>query len=221
MNNTNRFHAPEANEQYPLNFRDVSSNSSKIKPVKVFRSSLLRNGQNEIGGFQFLQSCRVSTIIDLRAPWEVSVDSYHRYLPTQIEYLNIPFDPWNQPSWFRDQFSSGTNEQIAYRYFSIACKQQVREVLSAIIDNNNGASLIHCHAGKDRTGIIVTILYLLTNSIEEEIYREYLESKADTSKDLLDIFLDVVREEGGVIKYLLGCGFSLLEQQQLSQNLMT
>ena len=62
--------------------------------------------------------------------------------------------------------------------------------------------LLHCHAGKDRTGIIVAILQKLVGLDDEEIERDYLSSRSDTNPQKIYVTLQLLEEFGGVKKYL-------------------
>jgi len=49
---------------------------------------------------------------------------------------------------------------------------------------------------------------MLVNSEKEIIYTDYLASKMDTKKEYIDIFIHVVKNEGGIINYLKSCKIS-------------
>ncbi|MBK6342899.1 MAG: tyrosine-protein phosphatase [Flavobacteriales bacterium] len=75
--------------------------------------------------------------------------------------------------------------------------------------------MIHCHAGKDRTGIIVTLLHLVAGADHETVQTDYLASESDTYGYNLKIVLDIIEQEGGVEQYLLNCGLSQEEVNAL------
>ena len=89
----------------------------------------------------------------------------------------------------------------------------------AILNEKNGAVVIHCFAGKDRTGILVSLLHLLANSPIETIHADYLASEVDVKIDRLNIVLDIVRSKGGIEPYLIWCGLSETQIRQLKQKL--
>ena len=58
----------------------------------------------------------------------------------------------------------------------IACSKNIKNILEKIATAENGV-LFHCSAGKDRTGVITAIIYMLCNVLENEIINDYMISK--------------------------------------------
>ena len=57
---------------------------------------------------------------------------------------------------------------------------------------------MHCHSGKDRTGVLITLASLAAGVPAELAYKDFLASGMDiTSKDA-DAFFDRIDELGGV-----------------------
>ena len=189
------------------NFRDISKYNPKIKKGLVFRSSALSLIDEEKIIYEILEKNNIKTIIDLRANRELEQNDYSESLKSKFNIFHSPLDPWNQPEWFKEKYQYGTNEEIAYRFFAIACKNQIKKALEAIINEEN-ATLVHCFAGKDRTGILITLLHLLSGASENEIFADYLASEMDTKKEYLQILLDIVEQSGGIYKYLQTCNLT-------------
>lgn len=190
------------------NFRDVNTHCDKLISEKIFRGcSLSFYPEDKVKSI--LSENNIDTIIDLRAEREVKQSPYSNLIKTNIKYLNIPFDPWDQPEWFTEDKSKhiGTNAEIAYRFFIIACKKQVKHIFKEIL-NAKGSVFIHCHAGKDRTGIIVALLQLLALEKESNVINDYLASNMDTSIDKLEIILNEIENSNGIIPYLISCGLT-------------
>lgn len=203
------------------NFRDLASHNNRLRASWLFRSAALSLQQDEVGFDEQIQAHRIKTIIDLRAERELLEFPYRPELLRQFNYVHVPFDPWDQPEWFRDNYQYGSNEEIAYRFFGMACKESIRKALQALSSYSDSGIVIHCHAGKDRTGILVTILYLLSEANREEIYADYLASAQDTRVGLIDIVLGIIDESGGLVPYLKSCGMTSNEIQKLKHQLTT
>lgn len=127
---------------------------------------------------------------------------------SKVNYVKAQFDPWNQPDWFKEKHNEGSNHEIAYRFFAMGCKASVKKTFETILEHESGAIAIHCHAGKDRTGIVFSMLHLLLESPIENLYIDYLASEMDVSEEKLNIALDIIKKEGGIKSYLLSCGLS-------------
>jgi protein tyrosine/serine phosphatase/predicted nucleotidyltransferase len=189
------------------NFRDVSKFNSKLKKGIIYRSSALCLCKNEPSVESNLQSKNIETIVDLRADRELKDINYDEEQKDNYKIIHAPFDPWNQSIEFQNMHNTGTNAEIAYHFFSIECKPSIKLVVEAVI-NSKGAIDIHCHAGKDRTGIIITLFHLLTEATKEIILLDYLASEMDTKEHLIQILLDAVSEKGGIVEYLKSCQIS-------------
>ena len=189
------------------NFRDISKFNSKIKKGVIFRSSALCLYNKELQAEKILKKHNINTIIDLRADREIKECDYEKEQKLNYEIINTPFDPWNQSIEFQNTHNTGTNTEIAYHFFSKECKPSIKKVIETIL-NSKGAINIHCHAGKDRTGIVITLFHLLSGANKNEIFLDYMASEMDTEKSYLQIFLDIVKDTGGVEKYLKTCDLS-------------
>jgi hypothetical protein len=137
---------------------------------------------------------------------------------SEINYVSTPWDPWNQPEWFKEKYHFGNNADIAYRFFILGCKDQIQKAMRAILESE-GAVAVHCFAGKDRTGIFFSLLHLLVGCEKDDLYNDYLASETDVVLDRLIQVLDVVKEHGGIEKYLISCGLNDNEVLQLKNML--
>lgn len=202
------------------NLRDINRFNPRIKKGVVYRSATMTLFQNDNHFDDLLKDKNVKTIIDLRADREIENDSYTNEAKCKFNYIRAAFDPWNQPDWFKENFHYGTGEEIAYRFFGIGCQKEIKLALETILNEKNGAVLIHCFAGKDRTGILVLLLHLLVETPLENIYSDYLASEMDIKPYRLKMMLDIVNEQGGIIPYLLNCGLESMQINQLKKKLL-
>jgi protein tyrosine/serine phosphatase len=161
----------------------------------------------------------IKTIIDLRADKEIAESPYNDDILSKINYVMAQLDPWNQPEWFKEKYNYGTNEEIAYRFFVIGCKDKIKKAIEAII-NAEDAVVVHCFAGKDRTGIFVSLLHLLVDTPMEIIYTDYLASEIDVKPYRLEMVLNIINEHGGIVPYLMDCGLHETQIEQLKYKLL-
>jgi len=134
------------------NFRDMSKYNNRLKGRRIFRSTALclieDNNLLEIE----LNNKNITTIIDLRANRELEKIDYSEEFKNKFNVIHAPFDPWAQSIKFRNMHNIGTDIEIAYKFFSCECKDSIKKVILTILDTIDSL-VIHCHAGKDRTGI--------------------------------------------------------------------
>jgi len=202
------------------NFRDASVNNPKLRSDLIFRTATMSLFQSEPEFQELLIEKKIRTVIDLRADREIEELPYDDEAQSLFKYVRAPFDPWNQPDWFKKNHHQGTDQEIAYRFFALGCKDKIKTVMEAILDEQEGSVAIHCFAGKDRTGIIISLLHLLTSPPIQAIYADYLASESDVIVDRLKLVLNIVKEHGGIADYLVDCGLTTNQIQQLKNKLI-
>jgi protein tyrosine/serine phosphatase/predicted nucleotidyltransferase len=201
------------------NFRDISKHNPKIKSGVIYRTATMTLFQEESFFKEFVTAKNINSVIDLRADREVSENNYTTKSLEELKWIHAPFDPWNQSIEFQATHHQGSNVEIAYRFFGNECKDSIKKIIEAILDENK-ATAIHCHAGKDRTGIIISMLHLLSGADLDTIYSDYLATEMDTKKEYLDIILDIIKQEGGIENYLLSCSINQTQIQQLKDKIL-
>jgi protein tyrosine/serine phosphatase/predicted nucleotidyltransferase len=208
------------NRDFLWNFRDISTHNSKIKSGRIYRTATMTLFQNENRFDELLNEKQIKTVIDLRADKEIEELPYHEQTLSKFKYIKAQLDPWNQPEWFKAKHHQGTNEEIAYRFFAIGCNDQIKNAMEAIINEELGSVAVHCFAGKDRTGIFISMLHLLADTPMEIIYADYLASEVDVKISRLNLVLDIITEKGGIEPYLLSCGLTTNQISKLKQKLL-
>ncbi|MBK9733185.1 MAG: tyrosine-protein phosphatase [Chitinophagaceae bacterium] len=202
------------------NFRDISTHNPKIKMGRVFRSATMTLFQNESRFDDLLKAMNIRTVIDLRADKEIEEERYSDQSLSKFNYVKAQLDPWNQPEWFKRDHHQGTNEEIAYRFFALGCADKIKKAMEAIVAERSGSVAIHCFAGKDRTGIFISLLHLLAKAPQEAIDADYLASEVDVKLHRLNLVLDIIKEKGGIEAYLAYCGLSVDQIALLKQKLL-
>ncbi len=202
------------------NFRDINTHNPKLKSGRIFRTATMTFFQGEHRFGHLLDEKRIKTVIDLRADQEIEALPYSEKTLSKFKYVKAPLDPWNQPDWFKQAHHQGTNEEIAYRFFALGCNDQIKKAMEAILAEETGAVAIHCFAGKDRTGIFISMLHLLAETPLETIHLDYLASEVDVNLKNLSIVLDIIQDKGGIEPYLISCGLSSEQIMKLKQKLM-
>src|SRR5207245_1879248 len=73
----------------------------------------------------------------------------------------------------RDAWSATTTTADSYTLMLGRFQQNVAAVLMAIARAPDGGVLFHCHAGKDRTGLVAALLLALAGTPDEIIAQDY------------------------------------------------
>lgn len=165
----------------------------------VRANALLRSDNHDLlteEGIAAVRALGVRRIIDLRHGWEA------REFPSPFAddeiYVNLPllgvypgFDP-TAPDDYRPEVDHAP-ERVAAAFIALA-------------EAPPGPVLVHCHGGRDRTGILVALALAIAGASPADIVADYaLTEGADpaTMQDLLDHFDSA---HGGVAAYLAVAG---------------
>lgn len=144
-------------------------------------------------GRQALLDYSIRTIIDLRRPEEVQAEPSpftQASGAVPVRYLNIPLE---SPDSHVDSLMERASSQAEVYCISLEHHQaNLAQVLRAILHARSGV-LVHCHAGKDRTGIVSALLLAVAGVPRSEIARDYAISQAR----LWPLYEKLVEEAGG------------------------
>ena len=175
-----------------LNLRDLGGmpiSGGRIFPYKRFlRSGSLSECSPDI--LDKLKEYGVTTVIDLRSKAEVAHYGNPAIGCDDIDFYNIPLflgDP--------DSETDSTMEFLKTHHLGDFYIQVLEGLGSSVVDVLNtlsrapGCSLFHCAHGKDRTGIICAIIYMLAGAEREDIIRNY-----EFSYEYISWFLDPLIE---------------------------
>jgi hypothetical protein len=159
-----------------LNFRDVGSlrGGGVIRPGRLFRSDSLTNlTADEAPAFDALG---VATVVDLRRPQEVATYGRVADHPGR-RWANIAPD---HPEWhvYGYDEAAGVSRFLADRYLNMADSGRLGlgAAVRAVIDDGDRPTLVHCFAGKDRTGVVIALALSLAGVSDDDIADDYARS---------------------------------------------
>jgi protein-tyrosine phosphatase len=195
------------------------------------------------GRAQFL-AAGISRIIDLRNRAERAVDPAP--FTGTPEYLNLPLLP-QQHVEIDELHATGQTNAGFYQADLDHAGNQMAAIFGAMHDAPPGLLLIHCHAGKDRTGLVAALAqalcglprgqisadYAETDRHLGQFYAEQLKRQPDPEKGarlarsqvshpetMLATLDHLDTEWRGVDAYLEAFGVSRAEQQHLAARLL-
>ena len=178
-----------------VNFRQLgglkSSTGQRVRDDLIFRSGSLDFSTSELD--EFLSPFGINQVYDLRSGGEIAASPYK--LPEHIEYKHRPILPGLDRQMERfgliypgsqdmaDLGSSQGFSQEKLKYmtdFMIDIYRQMGErpeIFGSIIKEiiaSEGATLYHCSAGKDRTGVLSAMLLLSLGVSQDQVMDNYL-----------------------------------------------
>lgn len=182
---------------YLWNFRDISSYNPACKSGIIFRSSSFTAYQHDPTIFiPTIVQNNINIIVDLRTDEEISEAPYDMNVLANngIKYLHLPVNM--------------VPDEKEYQRFASGNKHLFTELFTRI-NPAKDVVLIHCVAGKDRTGVVCALLALLAGEQKINIVSDYLASEMDADIKYINAFLEAIDGCGGVDKYLLYCGLNM------------
>lgn len=145
---------------------------------KTFRSGLfLRSGSPEWltpGQVQEVKDFGVKTVIDLRAPEEVEKTGNPYKADPDVAFHNIALFN-GDPNKNDDQTIEFIRTHTLGDYYVIIAEEMGDQLVKIfrLLLNAEGITLFHCAHGKDRTGVVAALLYIICGASREDIITNY------------------------------------------------
>lgn len=137
--------------------------------------------------FTELKDYGVKTVIDLRSKAELEHYGNPFREDEDTHFYNIPLFV-GDPDAAEDPTMAFLETHTMGDFYVMMARElgkEVVEVMRVFIRETSGITLIHCAHGKDRTGVITALLYVLIGAEPEDIVLNYKVSY-DYAKDFLD-----------------------------------
>ena len=174
-----------------LNFRDFggyeTENGSRVKTNVLFRCGMLADIPTH--AFEDFSSLGIDVICDLRRDDEAEMSPTPLAAPFKGR-RHIPIEPGTshelRNSMMTAQHSAEERSEfmrIITREIATEWTDAYRQVMGALLETKGGF-LIHCTAGKDRTGFGVAVIQRLLGVSREQIFHDYLLTNQST--DLIE-----------------------------------
>lgn len=184
------------------NFRDVAGPGYALHPTGsmarglVYRSTTLSVGEDDLG---VLERLGVSTIVDLRTGDEITRQP--DVIPAGADYLAIDVLAGNTSAAAFTGVGTFSVEDarretaIMYERFVLGDEERTGfgRAVSAVA-RSTGPAIVHCTAGKDRTGWTSAVLQLLAGVREEDVIADYMLTR-ELSVDFVNSIRAYVRAE--------------------------
>jgi hypothetical protein len=180
-------------------------------------------------GWDALRAHGVRTLVDLRWHGELADDPPR---DIDLDVVNVSLFGPDDPGAI-SELARGIEELepvAQYREFYLraleAHRAEFREALAAIADAKPGGVLVHCVAGKDRTGLVVALLLRLAGVSAGEIAEDFgvSEERLDRPGDapaqaMAQVVAELERRYGSVDAYLRSTGLTHAQVERLRARL--
>ncbi|HEY8452045.1 MAG: tyrosine-protein phosphatase [Micromonosporaceae bacterium] len=176
-----------------FNFRDVGgyrgADGRTVRWRRLFRSDAL-SGLTEADRERFL-ALGIRTVVDLRRPYEIAAAGR---VPDWDGLVYRHLDP-PHPEWVSNPYRDGMSltRYLADRYHELIehGARRLVEAIGVIADESAAPTVVHCVAGKDRTGVVCALTLSLLGVSDADIDADYALSTAGSQR-----YVDWARANG-------------------------
>ena len=212
------------------NFRDVAGVTG-VRPGRLFRSSELSRLDDK--GRDAMSALAISDVADLRSPVELERRGAGA-VPDGVVVHHLPFPDLShdhsddgaaphETSWQKMMTEASDEEpsvaagkwmtQEYERFPTLGGAQRaVRQIVTMIAEGR--PVLVHCFAGKDRTGFAVAVALEAAGVDRDAILEDYLQSNTAVTR-LRDRILDSMRNREGMTPEVVSFAESRLTEEVL------
>jgi len=217
-----------------LNVRDLgghaTSGGGHTRFGAIVRADSVRGLSD--AGWAALVGHGVSRIVDLRFQSELDADPPAE-LPVELVHVSLLGDDADPE--FQTAIDALDTTRDVYLEFLERFRPRFAEAVAAVAAAPPGAVVVHCHGGKDRTGLVAALLlrlagvepgpiaddYALSATNLEAVQSEWIAAAPDETERarrrrisetpreaMLEVLQELERRYGGVREYLLAGGAS-------------
>lgn len=167
------------------NFRPVAA----TRAGTLYRADALAKLNRQ--GRARLTELGVVRVIDLRSDLDRRLAGQDRLTGTGIDLVKVPMLAGNTLGALYEM----TLESV-YRDLLDSSKEQLGRTLRAVADAPEGAVVVHCTAGKDRTGIVSALIQLALGVDEDAVIADYALTQGHLEGEWKDRVLRKMRRFG-------------------------
>jgi protein-tyrosine phosphatase len=163
----------------------------------LYRSDALAGTTDN--GIKTLKASSIGTIVDLRTDLEKTglpnrVGSQHRFTIVELPLLDGAFTSMPSPADLDEATVLARIPTLADLYVRMlgsaaATFAEVARLVARPADHTHGGVLVHCTAGKDRTGMAVALLLDAAGADRDAVIADYVLSETNLAGEWAEIML--------------------------------
>ena len=232
-----------------FNFRDVGGLTTKgaqrVKSNVLFRSDAF-NDASAADERLLLEELKINRVIDLRTNREISSEKPSVLLQEGISYRRREID--SGPGNAIENAPPGGRLALRYMQYFDYGRESIVSAVRDLSEIGEWRTVIHCRAGKDRTGVVTAVVLDLLGVSNEDIAEDYSltalampdimnrlrqsptysenvkklpDEMYSATKETMIKFLELAKQELGAFEsWLLANGVMERELDQLRDNLL-
>ena len=171
-----------------LNVRDLGGHATEDGQTTRFGAVVRADSVRRLSdaGWEALVSYGVRRVLDLRFADELAADP-PRELPVEVVHVSLLGDP--DPEWWEElnartlaEPDAAAATTVVYLALLERFAPNFARALAVVAEAPDGAVVVHCQGGKDRTGLMVALLLRLAGVPPEDVARDYAATTANLAE---------------------------------------
>ncbi len=177
--------AQQATAQGLVNLRDLGglplTGGGRTRAGVLFRSESLQEA-TDADSELLLREFRLGAVLDLRSARETVSEGRGPLASASVSYLNIPLNPAPVDLATSSDMRPGELTAQVYRAFADDPEGGLPKVFRLLPELMAAPTLIHCAAGKDRTGLVVAMTLEIAGVTRDAVIADYLVSQVNNHR---------------------------------------
>jgi protein-tyrosine phosphatase len=174
-----------------VNVRDLGGHATEDRRTTRFGAVVRADSVRTLtdAGWEALLAYGVSRIVDLRLHSELALDPPREL---SVEVVHVPLmhelddEEWVEIDAIGDaQPDAAASTRAVYLEFLERRRPQFAQAFTAVAGVPEGTVVVHCHSGKDRTGLVVALLLRAVGVDVETIAADYALSGPNLREQLV------------------------------------
>lgn len=167
-----------------LNLRDVGglpvTGGGSVRPKTLLRSGSLSR-LTVADAATLVTDFGLRTVVDLRTPDELAADGPSALARAGVATAHLPLmsDVDEAMAQVRDDADAVRTLAQAYRAFLDLRGEHLVTAARLVAWTGTGSVLVHCAAGKDRTGVVIAVLLRAAGVTRAEVVADYLRTEPE------------------------------------------
>jgi len=168
-----------------VNVRDLgglpAAEGARIRPGVLYRSESLQEATDEDAQL-LLDQRGVVNVVDLRSARETVTEGRGPLSQASVTYINIPLNPAPVELVSDSTRPPGALTAQVYRAFADDPDGGLPRVFRLLPELLSSPTLVHCAAGKDRTGLVIAMILEVAGVSRSAVVADYLASAANNDR---------------------------------------
>jgi protein-tyrosine phosphatase len=165
------------------NLRDVgglrTADGRQVRGARLYRCATPAF-LDEAGATELVSTLQIRSRVDLRGRREKALETSPHLLAVEREVRHLPIGAGG--AWLADATGIDDVSEVVSRHYLRYLEHSansIRGLVETLLDERAMPTLVHCTAGKDRTGVTVALILSAIGVLDDDVVEDYALSKEE------------------------------------------